>query len=248
MKKLMIAAIAAAAGLTAFGATDCGPSTPDVAWAYVWKFTGKTTTGNKGVAVSTSLCGPGTAAACTYRVPASLKIQGYTYVCKPNACIDDEVNFWNAAKFAEMDEVFYMTKPYKASFYGGVTTEFAQIIGKAKKQVEVIGKATLKDNIEGATFAFTWAGLGKYDLKNKRISSVSGNFAGTLSQPYAILKNATVCPKAGYWNCSTLALECSGASVAYGKWSVKYNAKGSKNWLQGKAIKTPNWVIWMNRN
>lgn len=244
MKKIMIAAAVAAVGAAAFGAA-CAPTVPDTAWAYVWKFTGKTTTGNKAAVVTTSACGPSTTATCTYRVPASLKIQGYTYVCTPQPCADDAMGF--ETQFAEENEVFYMTKPYKASFYGGVTTEIAHIIGKSKKQAEVQGVASLTENVENSTFDLVYAGLGKYDLNNKRLTSANGNFAGTLSQPWAILAKSTVCIQAGYWNCTTLALECEGPSVAYGKWSVKYNKSASKKYLSGVVVKMPAWVQWLNQ-
>ncbi len=243
MKKLMIAAAVAAVGITAFGG-NCAPTVPDTAWAYVWKFTGKTTTGNTAAVYTANPCGGGTTASCTYRVPASLKIQGYTYACAPQVCADDALGF--ETQFAEVNEVFYMTKPYKASFYGGVTTEIAHIIGKSKKQAEVQGVASLTENVENSTFTLTYAGLGKFDLNNMRLTSANGNFAGTLSQPWAVLVKKGICIQAGYWRCDTLALECAGPSVAYGKWSVKYNKSASKKYLTGSTVKMPSWVLWLN--
>jgi hypothetical protein len=240
MKKLMIAAAVAAVGAAAFGGA-CQPTTPDTAWAYVWKFTGKTTTGNKAASTG-GACYTGDT--CTYRVPSSLKIQGYTYACAPAVCAEDALGF--ETQFAECNEVFYMTKPYKASMYGGVTTEIAHIIGKSKKQVEIQGVAKLTEGAENSTFTLTYAGLGKLNLANKRVTSASGNFAGTLSQPWAYIVKKDICIKAGYWRCDTLALECEGPSVAYGKWSVKYNKAASKKFLSGITIKMPAWVQWLN--
>ena len=152
MKKIMIAAAVAAMGVAAFA--DCAPN-PEV-WVYNWKFTGKTTTGKPATAAAVNPCQPtgkSDAGTCSkaYRVPASLKIQGYTYACPAKYCSDgdkagDSLGFETA--FTEPNEVFYMTKPYKASFFGGVTTGIAHIIGKNKKQAEIQGIASLTDNVE----------------------------------------------------------------------------------------------------
>lgn len=245
MKKIMIAAAVAAVGFGAF-AGDCSPTPKDSAWVYAWKFTGKTASGNKAAAkANTSSCAPTDGGKCTYRVKSSLKIQGYTTVCGPTPCADADLGFETA--FAESGEVFWMTKPYKAEFVGGVTTEVAHIIGKNKKQVEIGGVANLTENVENSKYTLTYAGFGKYDLKHKRVKSAKGNFAGFLSQPWAYNLKKDLCIQAGYWNCTTLTkLECDGQSIAYGKWSVKYKKSASKKFINGKAPKTPSWVSWLN--
>ena len=258
MKKIIIAAVVAAVGVSAFGAGgSCGPTKPkaDEAWAYVWKFTGKQGAGKTNASVTKSDCNP-QKDECTYRVPSSLKIQGYTYVCTPQYCADDALGF--ETQFAEENEVFYMTKPYAyMSLRGGVTTEIAHIIGKNKKQAEIYGKAKFEllpedYSVTGPFPTSVWeidyAGFGKYDLTNKRVTSVSGNFAGQVSAAWAWNVKKDICAFAGYWNCTTLLLECTGPTVAYGKWSVKYNKAGSKKYANGnETIKMPNWVKWLNK-
>jgi len=248
MKKIMIAAAVAAVGLGAFAA-NCAPDqqVKDTAWVYQWKFTGKTAAGNKAAAkANTSACAPTEGGKCTYRVKSSLKIQGYTIACSPEPCADDSLGF--ESQFVEANEVFWMTKPYKASFAGGVTTEVAHIIGKSKKQVEIGGVADLTENVEGSEYVLTYAGFGKYDLKNKRVKSAKGNFAGFLSQPWAYNLKKDLCIQAGYWDCTTpTLLVCEGPSIAYGKWSVKFKKSASKKYAKnGTNPKIPSWVKWLN--
>ncbi len=227
MKKLMIAALATVAVAGAYAA--CDYVAPDTAWVYKWTFSGKTTVGTPVTAtVVKNACGyngsTGAAGACglAVRVPASLKIEGYTWVCKPG-CGSDAFE-----QFVEINEIFWQTKPFKASMSGGVSTCVSNIIGKKAKQFEA-------------------AGLGKYDAKNGRVTSVSGNFAGFLDQPYYIGKiGTTYCPPAGFWDCVTGALTC-GPSVAYGKWSAKYMSSASKKYLKyGTLPSVPSWVRHLN--
>ena len=253
MKFITMMSLVLAAGV-AFG-SSCSPEpVKDTAWVYKWQFKGKTTTGKKAKAtVSGSACNPGNPATCAIRVPASLKIQGYTWACSPEPCADSNLAFETA--FVEALEVFWQSKPYKAAFYGGVTTEFAHLIGKKKKQVEVLGVANLTDDEEGATYVLTYAGFGK--VSGKRVKKVSGNFAGYLTQPWNVKKGkvsknscgptASSCIQAGYWDCASLTLVCEAPSIAYGKWYAKYQKSASSKYLKnGTGIKTPGWVQFHN--
>ena len=254
MKFITMTAMVLAAGV-AFGSA-CAPEPVNTSWVYKWQFKGKTTTGKKtAVKVSGSACAPAKTPTCAIRVPTSLKVQGYTWVCSTEPCATDGTNLGFETAFAEVNEVFWQSKPFKASFFGGVTTEFAHLIGKKKSKVEVLGTARLTDNEEGATYVLTYAGLGK--TKGKIVKKVSGNFAGYLTQPWVVKKAkvsknscnpaASTCIQAGYWDCTTLTLKCEAPSVAYGKWSVKYmksaSAKFNKN---GSGIKIPSWVGYLN--
>ena len=244
MKKLMIAALAVASVAGAYAA--CSYDAPTTAWVYKWTFTGKTTFGVKpaAVKVETGLCGytggGSSDVTCTVRASASLKIEGYTWYCEPG-CGSDYFE-----KFTEVNEIFWQTKPFKATLAGGVATDVSNIIGKNAKQFEAAGTATFTEFInygstEEGTYTLTYAGLGTYDLKNSRVSSVSGNFAGYLDQPHYI--TAQICGNAGYWDCETLALECTGTSVAFGKWTAKYQASASNKFYQrGTLPSIPNWV------
>ena len=256
----MIAAVAAIVACGGFAACTYEPvPAQDAAWAYTWKFTGKTTTGAalKGKAGVATACGytSGGRDDSFVRVPASLKLQGYTWYCDPGCgCTDFET------ALAEVNELFYIKKPFKGSLTGGVTMEVSNIIGKKAKQYEVAGKANFTGTIDandprvGAdemTFDLVFAGLGKYDKKNSRVSSASGNFAGIANYPWYVSK--TVCAPAGIWDCDVLAVNCDtfASSVAYGKWSVKFYKSAAKKLAANKvstasAIKSPKWVVWAN--
>lgn len=245
MKKLIALAAVAVVGSTF--AASCGytPITPvkDTAWVYTWKFSGKTTEGAtlKSTTIPSGACGygGGTIAGGYVRVPASLKIQGYTYYCSPTCGSDDFETIG--------EEFFYMTKPEKSYLEGGVTLEVSNIIGKKAKQFEMAGTADFVEFLDNAgadktAYDLTFAGLGKYDSKNSRVSSVSGNFAGTAYPIWYVSK--TVCAEAGYYDCATGTLKYEAPSVAFGKVSVKYNKSASKKYLEGKkvAVKYPAWV------
>ena len=250
MKKLMIAAVVAAVAGGTFAA-NCGPEpvvAKDTAWVYQWKFTGKTTEGAEVADVTVKgNCGPTVIGLnCTVRVPASLKIQGYTAFCNPGCSSD----FF--PKFAEANEIFWQTKPFKTILWGGVSTELCHIIGRANKKCEVYGTAAF-DGPVGTVgkihYDIAYAGLGKMaqtDSK-KHITSVSGNFAGTLSQPWLVTDKK--CVLAGYWNCADLSLQCAAPSVVYGKWSAKYKYAMSDNFAAGKWPTLPGWVnqLWIVR-
>ena len=239
MKKLMIAAIAAASVGAVFA--ECGydeKETPkDKAWAYQWKFSGKTT---KAVGFECD-CGN-----VVTRASASLKIQGWSLYCDPN-CGDFEA--------MKADEVFWQTKPGKVAFIieeSGVTFEVANVIGKKAKDYEAAGTAKFV-GIDGKTaYTLTFAGLGKYDVKNERVSSIKGNFAGTAAAPClggtydkkTCKYGATTISKV--WACDDLCPTTDADSVAYGKWSVKFNKGNAKKYGEKKlTVKkvAPNWVV-----
>lgn len=247
MKKLIaLAAVCAIGAAYAACSYDPIPATS----VYKWKFTGKTTYGVKPgkTKIEVGLCGYTGGGAqggnCVVRAPASLKIEGYTWYCE-KACGSEAFE-----TIAEVDEVFWQKKPFKASLAGGVATDVSNIIGKKAKQFEAAGTATFTEFInsgttEEGTYTLTYAGLGKYDQKNDRVKSVAGNFAGYLDQPHYI--SAKECINAGYWDCGS-NLICEGTSVAYGKWSAKFQKSASKKFAKkGYLPKVPSWVRMMNR-
>lgn len=251
MKKLMIAAAAAAmtAGIYA-GCADVTPDDPVVTFdaaVYQWKFTGKTGIGVviKGTKDITQKGGcaddiviPGYGAE-VIRVPGTLNIVGYTYIC------DDEC--WNFGTYLVNPTAaqFQIKKPYKSLVYDQnfvTAINAAEVIGKSATQYELEGDAKFAtvDGDVGPTYTYelTFAGFGSYAKKYGRISSVSGNFAGLQTPPRY---NGTVtglakCPPADYWDCVTLtyANDAMHASVAYGTWSIKYNSAASKKLAKNK--------------
>ena len=242
MKKLMIAAALAAVVGGAFAA--CKPGDPDPiedAWVYTWKFSGKTTTG---VMISYTInpsgnCKPGKGGTfgCAIRVPSSLNIQGYTYKCLPCCGAFTEL--------ADDGEVFWTTKPQKELFNvtdkkylftEGLVIDWGHVIGKKAKDFELKGQFTGTTSDSSEKYDFTFAGLGKYDLKNQRFSSVSGNFAGEKVNPHDLKTKG--CPDADYWLCdgSDYAGAPTDATVAYGSWSAKLNSAASKKFLKSGTL------------
>lgn len=244
MKKLIVVAVAVFSMVAMAG--NCSPEpvqVKDTSWVYHWKFTGKTTMGKSLIKTpQTSACSPVDAPNCTYRSPASLKIEGYTYACNPGCGAD------GFETFAEQLEVFWATKPWRSSFAGGVSTEVSHIIGKAKKQYECSGTATFTDPATDITYNFIYSGLGKYDLKNNRVKSVEGKFAGTATRTVYAGKNTCTPIYAGCWDCSSLQLICDEQpTVVFGKWTCKYKKDASKKYAKtGRAAKTPRWVEILN--
>lgn len=225
MKKVIIAAAVAAMGVSAFAACSYIAPTPakqgDPAWAYKWKFSGKTT---KAIEVR---CARQQGTFVT-RTAASLKIQGWSFYCDP-VCGDFEA--------AEADEIFWQTKPGKLVLDGGVTLEVANVIGKKGKNYEAAGLAEFTDATGNDLYALTFAGLGKYDAKNERVSSVKGNFAGVAAAPGLTSYNKANC---NYDSAVSKVWECCGCptldadSVAFGKWSVKYSKSYAKKYGNSK--------------
>lgn len=248
MKKIITTVVVAALGFASFGACQYTATVKETAWIYKWSFKGKTTTGEQAKTVKAapaSLCGYAGEAnpvTCAVRVPSSLKIEGYTAICMPGCGTD------SFEQFAEVNEVFWQKKPFKASLAGGVTSDVVHIIGRNKKQVELAGQANFDKFVEGTikegSYSFTYAGFGKYDLKNSRIKAVKGTFAGYLTQPHAV--SISLCTSAGYWDCETLGLDCEGTSIATGKFKVKYQKNASKKFLAGKFPAIPAWATPLN--
>ncbi len=253
MKKLMLAVAAATLAGGVFAACTITPDAVTTnAAVYAWKFTGKTTIGQ---IVKTTTNGIGsnctlssnTVTTCAIRVPGSLAIQGYVYYCD-NCC--DAFASGTAGATITPTKSFYMTKPFKDIFTAvDISIDFAHIIGKSATQYETKGVATFNATEPSVKYTLTFAGLGSFNKKSgyKVPTSVSGNFAGTSESPYYVAKG--VCIPADYWLCDplpttmTYACAASDPSVAYGTWSVKYNASASKKYRNsGTLIKLPSWT------
>ena len=223
MKKLILLAGVLAIG-GAFGACKFidkkpTPTSGDSAWAYKWKFTGKTTKAVKAVCHNKT--------GYISRSSASLKIQGWSFYCEPD-CEDFE------AGPDEADEIFWQSKPSKKILDGGTKFELANIIGKKGKNYEAAGTAAFSD-ADGITKYDLWfAGLGKFDQKKKRVKSISGNFAGRASAPWLDDKSGCSSDISQVWTCCGCPTE-NAWTVAYGKWSVKYNKSWAKKYANGKA-------------
>lgn len=235
MKKIVITVMMAFGAFSSVFGSACSPEpVKDTGWVYKWKFTGKTTYGKtvKLSKTTSSACGYSNPETCAVRCSASLKIEGYSWICSPG-CGDE------FGQFAEANEVFWSKKPGRFSLAGGVQNEIMHIIGTKAQQGEVAGTAEFVG--DDMTYKFTYAGLGKYDKKNGRLTSASGMFAG-----YA---EPCPCAATGFWDCESLSLNCQNTepTVVYGKWSVKYQKSDSKRFAKnGTLPKFPAWVKMKN--
>ncbi len=248
MKKLMIAAAAAALSSGAF-AGICGDEDPVVdvvAGREVYKvaFTGKTTIGVPGKDVVTPVfCSEDQKEdGCVIRVPGTLKIEGWVLLCDV-ACNAKIEAFAAPAYWA-----FWASKPYTADIPEG-KLEFSvlNVIGKKGADAEAAGKFTGKvvygpgfewDLAEGLEYA----GLGKYSAKNGTFTSFTGNFAGAPAGSWYI--KGKVCEQTHVYDCTTMLVDCENVpnTVAFGKWTMKYDASASKAAYKGKMPKTPKYA------
>jgi len=250
MKKLMIAALAAAS-MGAFAACD-KPDTPTSNCAEVYDvvFNLKTTK-CKCSTVTTytygDACGKptksGTSECVAWREIVSKKVNGviWSCVCDCDADLDaDSVlqvtpvwwDYTTVAADAQGNQYFWIAKDkYDLSDKSLMTFTFLGRIGKDNKKVEAYGTF-------GAGISF--AGFGTY--ASGRVSKISGNAAGYWGAPYDCASyNADDgvftddCP--AYQLCDpTQALEDFSTTAAYGTFSVKYNASKSKKLMAGKFV------------
>ena len=246
MKKLIIAAAAVAMVGGVYAASGCNPKVnpqADTAWVYNWKFVGKTTDGvlktTDGIAAG-CLVGAIAGKMEAIRVPASLKIQGYTVKCNPT-CLDvEEAAFVGNSK--NEGEAFWITKPTKGCFANapaGVSFKFGNVIGRSAGKYELVGEFKGLESFNGERYELIFAGQGAYNKDKGRVTSVSGNFAGVMVVPHyhVYVKELHGCPEATVWDCAGydfLNIDDHKETAAFGKWSMKYNATASKNFANGK--------------
>ena len=140
-----------------------------------------------------------------------------------------------------------MTKPFKDLFsVADIQIDVAHIIGKTGTQFETKGVATFNTIDPSEKYTLTFAGLGSFNKTYRVPTTVSGYFAGTLESPYYVAKG--VCIPADWWLCEklpSLVFACAPTdpSVAYGAWSVKYNATATKKYrTYGTLVKLPSWT------
>lgn len=230
----MIAAAVAAMTVGAFA--DCGEGDVQTTGAQVYKFTfsGKTTKGIKPGNAAGTDCGEGGGVLCSARVPAKLKIKGWVVYCLPT-CTETLAQGTTPANYY----AFWALKPYKSSVDEAEISEtFVNVIGKKPNKAEMYGQ--FKGNMPYSADAIwvfdhiDFAGLGKYKASKGIYSSISGNFAGSVGGSWWVSK--AECAASRVYDCANLALQCDADlnTVAFGKWSVKYNKSASK-----KASKSP---------
>ena len=257
MKKLMFVA-AVAASTVAFA--NCEPPTPgptpttEEAYVYSIKFSVKTTkgvaTGTKATQGQGSQCVPGTVipgSCLVYRTKDTTAFQGWIYDCEPTcgSIATSDMIIWDTKRKVELDD---------AAFTGGAD-DFIHVMGKNDTEAEwlfgITGNSVYEVLEDGTSRAQKWtltcAGLGKYDTKNDRYASFSGNFAGTASAPYDLKTNTTkyecACDPAICYDCTDLLTPLTADTVAYGTWSASYNASASKKLNNQGFLTVPSWLI-----
>ena len=216
MKKLMILAAVAAMGTGAFAA--CAEPTACV-YAYKLTMTGKTVTGvtQKG---NTSQC----VDPVCWATPASLKVTGYVYgttqdQTDPDQCIEGCA----CNDFATSETVVWDAKA-KKQLTDVVAFDTIDVVSKKQNKVQVL--ATLGD--------VTLAGQGS--VKKGAITSVKGNFAGSMAAPVCTTctYNANDCTDSCEETASKAFALCTleasdvATTPAYGKWSMKYSKSAAK--------------------
>ncbi len=227
MKKLMMfaAAVTIVGGAYAQG---CGePEPEDCALAYDVKLSVKTTVpDSKAGYVLPSHCGdPVTNAATCFRKTGKKTIQGFFYVCE---CECDSLNSGTSWYLWDKKAKVGETMPASISFH---------VIGRKKSDVEVY--VTLSPDEDGVLNDGTLylAGFGKWDTKNCRVKSASGNFAGQIAPPKC--NDALSCDEAAAYVCddqasSGCALRADNTvdTVAFGTWSIKYSSSKVKKLIK----------------
>ena len=230
----MIAAAVAAMTVGAFA--DCGEGDVQTTGAQVYKFTfsGKTTKGVTPGKAAAADCGEGGGALCPARVSAKLKIKGWVVYCLPTCSETLAQGTAPANYFA-----FWALKPYKSDVAEAeIANTFVNVIGKKPNKAEMYGefKGSMPYSADAAWVFdhISFAGLGKYKASKGIYSSISGNFAGSVGTSWWVSK--AECAPSRIYACDTLTLQCEDEynTVAFGKWSVKYNKSASK-----KASKSP---------
>ncbi len=254
MKKLMIAAVTTAMVGGAFAAPTCAPEetqpeVEDVALVYSFKATVKTTKGlaQKGYSITGNgtQCAPGdtTNVDCTVlRTKDSTKFEGWVYLCD-NACALDTFSavVWDSKRKVQLNDAAF-------------TKTLLNVMGKKQTEAEYAwtfaGTADYGDD-RAQAYALTGAGLGKFDVKNVRYSSFSGNFAGTAAASYDLKTKVAeavlcACEPSKVWACDDLATLTDSETVAYGSWTLKYNSSASKKYLANGYLKVPSYVTIAN--
>lgn len=247
MKKLMIAA-ATAAMIGGAYAADCTP--PDVeqpelecASVYAVKMTVKTTKGVMGSVtapgVDGSLClpgEPGEVSQCIYRASDSTKFEGWIYdcACECGTISSGSVVMWDSKRKAQLNA---------AAFEETILNVMGKKADNAEYAWGFTGTAAYDEGIEQG-YTLTGAGLGKFDTKAGRFKSFSGNFAGTAAASYYLNSKKNICEPSTVWTCDTLGADCGEAldTVAYGTWTISYNASASKRYLKDGFLKVPAYV------
>jgi len=208
MKKLVVmaAALVAAAGSYA----QCEPGEPpvdaDCAQVYNVSFSLKTTVAKSGSIDIGDECSPASTSLC-YRVISSKSYKGYYWNCE---C--------GCETFANNVLDLWETKSKDIVVYNG-TIDWESLVRIGKKNTDIEAAGTIDDSIY-------FMGFGKYDVKNARVSSISGNVQAFLVAPSCTVACAPGAISVAYDLCTLDPVSIG--TIGYGSFSVKYNSSISK--------------------
>jgi len=242
MKKLMFAALAAVS-MGVMAENDCTPFVPptvDPTLVYAFKASVKTT---KGVTSSLttidpgSICEPGsgsvTTTASILRAKDTTAWAGWIYDCTAtcDTIKNGSVVAWDSKRKAQINDAAFAW----------------DILGilQGKKVAEgawtFTGTAQY-DSVRAQTIEVRGAGYGVYTAKKGYYTSFCGNFAGKMSASYDLSKKAVNCDPSQYWECTDLTTLVDADTVAFGTWSMKYNASASKKFAANGTLAVPAYV------
>ena len=248
MKKLMIAAAAAALVGGVYAACDIEPVVRECAEVYDVVLNLKTTTCKckaTPVYIKGSSCGittskKGDPTCVAWRQVVTKKVQGVIFACVCDCTADAEGSILDSNVLApalydgeEGNQIFWIAKD-KVTLDSLLTIKWLARIGKTNAQVEAAG--TFGDGIQVA-------GYGAYDTKNMRVKNISGYAAGVWGGDIDCSddEGTEICP--AYKLCPTdgalLAQDDYSKTFAGGTWSVKYNASKSKAYFSRGASPVP---------
>ena len=236
MKKLMIAALAVA-GLAAF-ADDCAPEVKEYPLVYQLKASVKTTKGvTSSVTTPGSVCTPGdegTTSSTVLRAKDTTTWGGWIYTCTAtcDTIATGSVVAWDSKRKAEIT-----TPVFKWNVLNILKGQSV-----AEAEWDFTGKVEY-DDTRAQEIDVTGAGFGTYSVKKGYYTGFSGYFAGTMDASYDLSSKAKNCDPSQIWQCPDLAPgDLKDAStIAYGTWSIKYNASASKK-LEKGILTVPSYV------
>ena len=239
MKKLMIAAAAAAMVGGAYAACDI---TPAAGCAEVYdvvlnlkttecKCAGKTIKSKSACEIIS------TSSRVAWRQVVTKKVQGVIWTCTCDCTDDVDGSILDAAVMAPAywdgsvgNQLFWIAKDkVQLDASDVLTISWLARIGKDNKQVEAAGTFGTGINV---------AGYGAYDVSNRRVKNISGYAAGVWGGDIDCTdsEEAEICP--AYKLCTPgEAVADFSKTFAAGTWSVKFNAsKSNAYYKSGSAL------------
>lgn len=224
MKKLMIAAaLAATVGGAYAGCIEPEDPTPEnCASVYNVTVSLKTLNAKAKKFVNRQDCeDPETGVNC-YLVSGTRKYAGVIASCECE-CSDTTV---------VVGPKFYFWGVTEKTAYPDATAELANAIRFGGATVKASKKVAATLTLNSDSIALTGAGIGSYNAKIGRASTISGYIAGLVNAPLCPVKCEDPQTAYGFSLCGDVDEITPDAVPAYGSWSVKFNASASKKYAK----------------